>query len=502
MNTYTLSGGIALLGVNARQSDGPVDIVIEDDLIKSIKASGEAEPEGEIIDARNRLVTPGLINGHVHSHENYHKAFFDDNLPLELWMNYTRPLKPIEFTPRQVYLRTMIAAIEALRTGATTLNDDFNVSPVLHREHVEAGFQAYEDIGIRANLGMTLFDKPFFRAVPFVDEEFPSDLLTALDGAKSTPPDEVLKYLRVLAKDRNPADHRVSCLVAPSAPQRCTDPFLKEVRNIADEFDLPLIIHVQETRMQVVTGQLEHGMTLIEHLDKIGFLRDKTQIVHGIWLNPREIDILARAGTTVQHNPTVNLMVGSGLMPYRALLDGGVNVSLGSDGCGSIESCDLHKAMLTGALLQKLRGYDYKRWVGAKEVYSAATIGAAKGLGRGDELGAIEVGRKADLTAYNMRGITFTPSNNLLRQLVYAETGSNLDFVIVDGQIVMRDGVLTRIDEMALIDEIKAEHEKLLPQMIASKKEVESMREPMERIYMRCQQIDIAEDTHPARLPS
>jgi guanine deaminase len=101
-----------------------------------------------------------------------------------------------------------------------------------------------------------------------------------------------------------------------------------------------------------------------------------------------------------------------------------------------------------------------------------------------------------------MRGITFTPSNNLLRQLVYAETGSNLDFVIVDGQIVMRDGVLTRIDEMALIDEIKAEHEKLLPQMIASKKEVESMREPMERIYMRCQQIDIAEDTHPARLPS
>lgn len=500
MTTTTLTGGIALLGTDVRQSEGPIDIVIQGNRIKDVRPAAAAPPEGEVIDMRDHLITPGLINGHVHSHENFHKAFFDDNLPLELWMNYVRPLKPIEFTPRQVYLRTLIGAIEALRTGATTLNDDFNVSPVLHREHVEAGFQAYEDIGIRANLGMTLFDKPFFRAVPFVDEEFPADLLSALDGAKSTPPDEVLAFARELAKTRNPVDHRVAYMTAPSAPQRCTDSFLMEVRKIADEFDLPLIIHVQETRMQVVTGQLEHGTTMIEHLDQLGFLKEKTQIVHGIWLNPREIEILARAGTTVQHNPTVNLMVGSGLMPFRALLDGGVNVSLGSDGCGSIESCDLHKAMLTGALLQKLRGYDYMRWVGAREVFAAATTGAARGLGRDHELGAIEAGRLADLTAYRLDRVTFTPPNNLLRQLVYAETGSSLDTVIIDGEVVMRDGALTRVDEAALIDEIRAEHEKLLPQMTASRKEVERMREPMDRIYRRCQQIKIAADTHPARL--
>ena len=126
-----------------------------------------------MVDASRHLVTAGLINGHIHSHEHFHKGRYD-NLPLELWMNYVRPPTPIPFTPRQVYLRTMIGAIEALRSGATTLCDDMNVAPVLDEAHVEAALQAYEDIGIRAYLGITLFDKPFFRGMPYVEEEFPA----------------------------------------------------------------------------------------------------------------------------------------------------------------------------------------------------------------------------------------------------------------------------------------------------------------------------------------
>jgi guanine deaminase len=181
----TLVGCLALLSEDARLSERPVDIVVEGRLIHEIRPSGAAAPEGDVIDLNGRLVTAGLINGHHHSHEGFYKGR-KDNLPLELWMNYVRPLKPIELSPREVYLRTMIGAIEAVRSGTTTLCDDTNVSPRIIPENVDAVFQAYEDIGIRAYVGPTLFDRPFFRAVPFVDEEFPPDLLAELTRRQCT----------------------------------------------------------------------------------------------------------------------------------------------------------------------------------------------------------------------------------------------------------------------------------------------------------------------------
>ena len=221
MPKITLTGCIALVGPEAAPTEVPTDIVIAGNRIEDIRPTGTTAPEGDIIDASNRLVTPGLINGHFHSHEHFHKGRHD-NLPLELWMNYVRPLTPLPLTTRQVYLRTMIGAIEALRSGTTSVCDDMNVAPILNRDHVEAAFEAYEDIGIRAHVGITLFDKPFFRGMPFVDEEFPEDLLRELSGTRATPPGEVLAFARELATNRHPHAHRVGYIVAPSAPQRCT----------------------------------------------------------------------------------------------------------------------------------------------------------------------------------------------------------------------------------------------------------------------------------------
>ncbi|MGH7263724.1 MAG: amidohydrolase family protein [Candidatus Rokuibacteriota bacterium] len=496
----TLAGCMALIGPEATATDGPVDIVIEGNRIRAIRPAGTAAPEGTVIDARRRLVTAGLINGHLHSHEHFHKGRYD-NLPLELWMNYVRPPKPIPFTARQVYLRTMIGAIEALRSGTTTVCDDMNVAPILHRDHVEAAFRAYEDIGVRVYVGITLFDKPFFRGMPFVDEEFPADLLRTLSGAAATPPEETLAFARELATRRHPRRNRVAYIAAPSAPQRCTEGFLRQVRALADELDLPVMMHVQETRLQVVTGQVLFGSTMVEYLDRLGFLKPKTTLIHAIWLNPREIEILARTGVTVQHNPTCNLKVGSGIAPVRALLDAGVNVSLGTDGCGSVETTDMQKTVLTAALLQKIRGTDHRRWVGAEEAWAAGTIGGARGLGRGDELGAVAVGRIADLAVYRLDSIPFTPLNDPLRQLVYAETGANLDMVLVDGEVVLANGRLTKVDEPALLEEIGAEHRKLRPLIEEAERSVEPIRAAYQRIYDRCQAASIADDTLPARLP-
>src|SRR2546426_4049749 len=187
----TLVGCLALIGEHARASNGPVDIVIDGRRIDEIRPSGVARPEGEVIDLSGRLVTAGLINGHHHSHEGYYKGQ-DDILPLELWM---RALKPIELSPREVYLRTMIGAMEAVHSGTTTLGDDANVGAQIHPEHVDAVFQAYEDIGIRAYVGITLFDKPFIRALPFVDDELPKQLVQELENRPMSSASERLDFV-------------------------------------------------------------------------------------------------------------------------------------------------------------------------------------------------------------------------------------------------------------------------------------------------------------------
>lgn len=493
----TIVGCRALLGEGALPSSGAVDIVVEGRLIREIRPHGAAEPEGDVVPAQGLLVTAGLINGHHHSHEGFYKGR-KDNLPLELWMNYVRPLRPLELTPRDVYLRTMIGAIEAVKSGTTTISDDINQSPRLRPDHVEQVFQAYTDIGIRANVGITLFDRPFFRAVPFVEEEFPKDLLARLDASKMYSADELLAFVTNLARTKHPKENRVGYIATPSAPQRCTEEFLLKVRRMADDHDLPLMIHVQETRMQVVTGQLWYGSTMIEYLHRIGFMKPKTAFIHGVWLNPREIEILARTGVSIQHNPTSNLKVGSGLAPIRALLDAGVNVSMGTDGCGSIEGTDMQNALYLAALLQKLRG-DHTTWVGAAEAFHAATMGGAKALGRAKELGAVEAGRIADLVGYRLDGISFTPLNNPVNQLVYSAGRNEVDLVMVDGEVIEQGGKLTRIDEDAIIDEIHAAHERIEPMLTASEADVEELVVPYERIYRRCQCLDIAKDTYPAR---
>jgi guanine deaminase len=323
-------------------------------------------------------------------------------------------------------------------------------------------------------------------------------MVKELDNMPMTKGSERLEFARKLARTRHPSSNRVGFMVCPSAPQRCTENFLRSVRDLADEFGLPLMMHVQETRMQVVTGQLWYGSTMIEHMHRIGFLKPHTQFIHAIWLNPREVEILARTGVTVQHNPASALRSGSGLASVRALLDAGVNVSLGTDGCGSIEGTDMQNSLCLTPLLQRLRG-DRSNWILASDALRIATMGGAKALGRGSELGAVTKGRVADLVAYRLDGIAFTPLNNPVNQLVYSAGRNEVDLVMVDGDIILADGRLTRIDEDRLLDEIRALHARLAPLLAVAEKDGERFHAPFERIYRRCRDIDIARDTYPAR---
>ena len=495
-----LRGALALLGDQLSFDGRPCDVLVEHGRIAAIEPAGSIRQAEHIIDLPKRLLAPGLINGHQHSHEHFQRGR-TENLPLELWQHLVRGRLPVRLTPRQAYLRAQIGAIEALRTGCTTLVDDLALGAAIDRELIDAVLQAYDDSGVRALLGFAMMDKPMVDSFPFVDELLPAPLAASLRAAPRPSADQFMELMYSLTPDRHPHERRVGVLVSASAPQRCTDSFLRRVRGLADELALPLITHVQETRMQVITGLQFYGMPIVEHLAKIGFLKPATSLIHAVWLNPREIAALAEAGSTAQHNPWSNLLLGSGVQPVRELLDAGVNVSLGSDGSCSTVTTNMLQVVGTAAGLSKLRGPDGSRWLSAREAWQAGTLAGGRALGFGETLGSLKVGARADLVGYRLDSVSFTPLNDPLRQLTYAERGAGVDFCMVDGDVAMQAGRLTRIDEAALLNEISTEFHELVGRYAEAEAEAAPVIAAVEAIYRRSLVLPIPGDTHEARLP-
>lgn len=496
-----LSNVRLLHGVAQQYRPERFDVAIDGERIAAIEPAGTlVRRDGDTVIALDDcLLAPGLVNGHQHSHEHFHKGRLE-NLPLELWMHYVRAPRPVPLTPRQIYLRTLIGAIEALRSGATTVVDDCNLGGSIDPEAVASIYRAYDDSGVRALVGFSMMDRPLVDSFPFVEAIFPAALLAQMRAIPRPSPDAWFAFLDDTVRGRHPQQNRVGVLVAPSAPQRCTPGFLARCRAFADDHALPVITHVQETRLQVVTANAFYGKPMVQYLDEQGFLKPGTSLIHAVWLSDDELARLAASGATVQHNPWSNLMLGSGIQPTRRLLDAGVNVSLGSDGCSSTVTANMLNVAGTAAALSKIRGDDHARWLTAAEALRAGTLGGAQALGMAGQLGAIAPGYRADLVAYRTDGIHFTPLTDPVCQLVYAERGASIDSVFVAGRCVMRDGRLTTIDEPAILREITEAYDALKAEFDLADESVKPLLAPMQAIYERALAMDTAWKTHGARL--
>jgi guanine deaminase len=347
-----------------------------------------------------------------------------------------------------------------------------------------------------------MMDKPIVDNFPFVDELVPAALAAELRAAPRPTAGQYVALVGELARERHPREHRVGVLVSASAPQRCTEGFLRRLRALADELALPVITHVQETRLQVVTGQLFYGVPMVEYLARIGFLKPATSLIHAVWLNPREIAALAESGASAQHNPWSNLLLGSGVQPVRELLAAGVNVSLGSDGSCSTVTTNMLNVVGAAAGLSKLRGDDPSRWLSAREALQAGTLAGGRALGFGEALGSLRVGAIADLVGYRLDTVTFTPLNDPVRQLAYAERGAGVDFSMVAGDVTMADGRLAQIDEAAVLGEIEAHFHELADRYRDAEASAAPVLAAMETIYRRALAAAIPADTHGARLPA
>jgi 5-methylthioadenosine/S-adenosylhomocysteine deaminase len=494
----TIFQGLTIVAMDDEHGATPftADLAVDDDRIAAVGAAswdggrvGTERPD-RVVDASRLLAIPGLVNAHVHSWEGFLKGRYD-NLPLELWMLRAYPIMGASPLPAElVRMRSLLVALESLRNGVTTLLDDVIEVPGQSLEQLDAVFDAYEEIGIRASCSGNIVNKPFVDTLPFVEETLPADLLARVRAMPVPSTEDYLEFSRQALQRYHGRAGRLRYVIAPSGPQRCTDDLLVAAAELSAEWDSTYHIHVLETRVQAITGREFYGSTLVEHLARIGVLSERTTLGHGIWLTAHDVSLLATAGASVAHNPVSNLKLGSGIMAWRELHDAGVNVALGTDGASSNDSLRMHDVMRTAALLHKVTSADFERGPTAAEVLAAATRNGARSCRLGSETGRIEPGYKADLVFYDREAIAFSPLNDIARQLVYCENGASIREVMVNGQTVVRDGRCTTIDEAALLAEVR----EAAPRMLADHAAVEELNRVFEpyfrEIYRRCWTLD------------
>lgn len=239
--------------------------------------------------------------------------------------------------------------------------------------------------------------------------------------------------------------------------------------------------------MQVVTGwEFYKGRTVLQYAHDIGLLTPRTSINHAIWLSDKEIDLIAKDGSTVIHLPKSNLKLGSGLMPFQKLQSAGVNIALGTDGISSNDNQNLFEVMKLSCLLHRLSTSDYVCWPRADQILQMATYGGAKSCLLDEQVGCIAEGYRADLLLIDLSELPYLPINDLKNQLVFFENGSSIDTVIVDGQIIISERQLRTLDETAILDRAREVHKDFKRHFEESMPFSDQLEPYFSKIYWHC----------------
>ena len=389
------------------------------DILPSEEALRRYRPRHEHRLDRHALL-PGLINAHTHSPMALFRGIADD-LPLMRWLNdYIWPAERTWVSEEFVADGTRLAVVEMLRGGITCFNDMYFFPEVTARVAAQAG--------MRAVIGLICLD-------------FPS---AWGDGADTY----IAKGLEI--HDEYRRHPLVTTAFAPHAPYTVSDAPLSRIRTLADELEIPVHIHLHETREEIHGSLADHGKRPIERLGELGLLTPGLVAVHMTQLTPEEIDVIAEAGVHVCHCPESNLKLASGFCPVARLAKAGINCCLGTDGAASNNDLDLLGETRTAALLAKGVAQD-ARALPAYEALRMATVNGARALGLGETTGSLERGKAADIIAVDLGRTATAPVYHAVSQLVYAATRDQVTHVWVGGRQLLRDSQLTSIDEEAVV---------------------------------------------------
>jgi len=386
-------------------------------------------PESEItkcynsnntVELGNHLVIPGLINAHCHSAMSLFRGYADDK-PLQDWLeNHIWPAESRWVNDSFVREGTDLALAEMIKTGTTCFSDMYFFP--------EQAAIAAQEAGIRAQITFPIFD---------------------FSSAWGTGPDDYL-HKGLALHDNYRSNELVNIAFGPHAPYTVGDETLAKIAVLSQEMDTPVQIHLHETAVEVEDSIKQYGKRPIERLHQLGLLSPLTQCVHMTQVNDTDIEILKQTGAHIIHCPESNLKLANGFCPIDKLMTEGINVAIGTDGAASNNDLNLLGETKTATLLAKA----FSGNAAALDAHTAirmATLNGAKALGLDNDLGSIEVGKLADITAIDLSALEYQPLYNPASQLIYTDSGHNVSHVWVNGRCLLKNKELQTLNEYELI---------------------------------------------------
>jgi len=380
----------------------------------------KALPGARVLDATGRVVMPGLVNTHTHAPMVMYRGLADDLALMDWLQKYIFPAEAKTVAPAFVRVGTRLAALEMIRSGTTTYADMYYFEEEIAKETKAAG--------LRGVLGQSVI------GFPAPDAKTVADALARTEA-----------FIKAF-KD----DPLITPAVAPHSMYLLDKDALLACRDLAVKYQVPVLIHVAETRDEIKTADERYHLTPVGFLESIDFWSPVTVAAHGVWVNDDDMAILAKRHVGVSHNPESNMKLASGTAPVPKYLAAGVPLGLGADGAASNNDLDMFEAMRQAALLHKLVSGD-PRAVPARTALEMATIGGARVLGMDKAIGSLEPGKRADLLIVGMQQARQTPLYDAVSHLVYVTRGDDVESVMVNGRFLMRNKRVLTLDEPAVL---------------------------------------------------
>ena len=408
-------------------------IAVEGGRIVAVGPSAEIESgyrADETIDGKGMVAIPGLINAHTHIYQDLLRGLGDDMALME-WLGKMLFPNNAAVTPEDAYVGTLLGCIEMLKTGTTCVIDNHHANTT--ERSIDGVVKAIGESGMRGMVARGMKEPR-----PHPMDEVRKELTSTAE--------EDIEITRRLMDRWNKPDARVMVCPGPTSTMAAGTEFFQRAKELSDTYKVPIHTHIAEVKEEVENTLKNHGLREVEYLHKIGVLTPRFHAVHGVWLNPVEIRLMAESGAHLIHCPVSNMIIASGAAPVQSMLDAGVNVALATDGPASNNNQDMVAVMKTASLLQKVTTLNPKA-LPAEKSLELATLGGARALNMQNEIGSLEPGKKADIVLVDLRKPHIMPIHNPVSALVYSAMGTDVHTVIANGKTVVKQGKILTLNE-------------------------------------------------------